>query len=111
MKIFKKYISFSKALVFGLCLAFFLILGFDAYVILRLINLIESGKSLSYATVIGTIVSVMSTFSNTVILFAVKHYLQKSETENAAGYDAKTQTTAAERMYMASIEKGKDVDD
>ncbi|MCC8067705.1 MAG: hypothetical protein LIO59_00325 [Oscillospiraceae bacterium] len=99
----RKYIGFSKALVFALCGAFFIVLAFDAYVILRLLNFMESGGSLTYATVIGTITSVMSTFSNAVILFAVKHYLQKSETENAAGYDAKTQTTSAERIKMAEL--------
>ncbi len=111
MKIFKRYISFSKALVFALCTAFFLILGFDAYVIIRLMDFVEAGVSMTYTTVLGTITGTMSTFSNAVILFAVKHYLEKAQAEHAAGYDARTQTTSAERMHMANIENGKDVDD
>ncbi len=111
MKIFKKHITFSKGLIFALCAAFFGILIFDGYVIIRLMDFVEAGVSMTYTTVLGTITGTMSTFSNAVILFAVKHYLQKSETEHAAGYDAKTQTTAAERMHMATVENGKDVDD
>ena len=40
----------------------------------------------------------MSTFANAVILFAIKGYLNKSAAENTVGYDAKTGTTAEERM-------------
>lgn len=98
MKIFKKYISFSKLLVFTLVIAFFAITFFDGYIILRLLNMVENGVNLSYATVIGTIVSVMSTFANAVILFAIKGYLNKSAAENTVGYDAKTGTTAEERI-------------
>lgn len=94
----KKYISYSKILVFFLVLAFFLILIFDAYVVLRLIDMIENGITLAYATVVGTVVSVMSTFSNAVILFGVKNYLEKSAKENVVGYDAKTNTIAEERI-------------
>ena len=98
MKIFRKYINFSKLLVFLLILAFFAILAFDVYVVLKLMQMIQNGISLMYATVIGTVVSVMSTFSNGVILFAVRGYLDKSAKENVVGYAAKTGTTADERM-------------
>lgn len=98
MKLFKKYFAFSKVLVFSLIVAFFAILAFDGYVVLRLMSMINNGVSLMYATVIGTVVSVMSTFSNGVILFAVRGYLDKSAKENVVGYDAKTGTIADERM-------------
>lgn len=98
MKIFKKYINFSKFLVFTLILAFFSILLFDGYITLRLINMIENGCNLAYAAVIGTIVSVMSTFSNGVIMFGVKKYMEKSTKEHVVGYDAKTNTIADERI-------------
>lgn len=95
-----KHISFSKVLVFCLCLAFFMLLIFDAWVIIELMNFVRSGISLSNTAVIGTIASVMSTFASAVILFAVKGYLSKSGLENSVGYDAKTNTIAAERMGM-----------
>ena len=98
MKLFKKYFGFSKVLVFALIIAFFAILAFDGYVVLELMQMIRNGVSLMYATVIGTVVSVMSTFSNGVILFAVRGYLDKAAKENVAGYDAKTGTIADERM-------------
>lgn len=71
---------------------------FDAYIILKLINLIENGFDLSYATVIGTIVATMSTFANAVILFGVKGYLHKSGLENSVGYDSETHTISDERI-------------
>lgn len=98
MKIFKKYFSFSKILVFMLVIAFFAILAFDAYIILKLIKMLYDGLDLMYASVIGTIVGTMSTFANAVILFGVKGYLSKSAAENAVGYDAKTGTIADERI-------------
>lgn len=98
MKVFNKYISFSKLLVFTLVLAFFIILAFDGWVIITMIDFIRQGINLAYATVVGTIVSVMSTFSNAVILFAIKTYLTKSGLENSVGYDAKTNTIADERI-------------
>lgn len=98
MKLFKKYFGFSKVLIFSLIVAFFAILIFDGYVVLRLMNMIENGLNLMYATVIGTVVSVMSTFSNGVILFAVRGYMDKSAKENVVGYDAKTGTIADERI-------------
>ena len=98
MKIFNKHINFSKALVFCLCLAFFALLAFDAWVIVELMNFVRNGISLSNTAVIGTIASVMSTFANAVILFAVKGYLSKSGLENSVGYSSKTNTIAAERM-------------
>ena len=98
MKLFKKYFGFSKVLIFFLIVAFFAILIFDGYVVLRLMNMIENGLNLMYATVIGTVVSVMSTFSNGVILFAVRGYMDKSAKENVVGYDAKTGTIADERI-------------
>lgn len=103
MKIFKKYISFSKLLVFTLVIAFFAITFFDGYIILRPLNMVENGVNLAYATVIGTIVSVMSTFANAVILFAIKGYLSKSAVENTVGYDAKTGTTSEERIRQCCI--------
>lgn len=117
MKILKNYISFSKLLVFMLVLAFFVILIFDGYIILRLMDYLENGVSLVYATIIGTITSVMSTFGNAVILFGVKNYLNKSGLENSVGYDSKTQTIAEERikavmnqtMYDPADEKECDV--
>ena len=60
MKLFKKYFAFSKVLVFLLIVAFFAILVFDGYIVLKLINMIENGLNLAYASVIGTVVSVMS---------------------------------------------------
>ena len=101
MKITKKYISFSKALLFSLCVAFFIIIFFDAYVVLKLMQFVENGISLAYATVIGTVVSVMSTFSNAVVLFGVKHYLQKAAAENSVGYDSKTNTISEERIRQS----------
>lgn len=98
MTLFKKYFNFSKILVFMLVIAFFVILTFDAYIILKLINLIENGINLSYATVIGTIVATMSTFANAVILFGVKGYLYKSGLENSVGYDSTTNTISDERI-------------
>ena len=98
MKLFKKYFSFSKVLVFSLIVAFFAILVFDGYIVLKLINMIENGLNLAYASVIGTVVGVMSTFSNGVILFAVRGYLDKSAKENVVGYDSRTGTIADERM-------------
>lgn len=98
MKLHKKYFAFSKVLVFALIIAFFAILAFDGYIVLKLMQMIQNGISLMYATVIGTVVSVMSTFSNGVILFAVRGYLDKSAKENVVGYDAKTGTIADERM-------------
>lgn len=86
--------------MFTLCLAFFIILAFDGWVIVTMIDFIRQGINLAYATVIGTIVSVMSTFSNAVILFAVKTYLTKSGLENSVGYDAKTNTIADERISL-----------
>ena len=96
-------------LVFLLILAFFCILAFDGYIVMLLINMITSGYSLAYASVIGTIVSVMSTFSNGVIMFGVKNYLEKAAKENVAGYDAKTNTTAEERMKQLMNEVMDDV--
>ena len=58
MKIFRKYINFSKLLVFLLILAFFAILAFDVYVVLKLMQMIQNGISLMYATVIGTVVKI-----------------------------------------------------
>ncbi|MGN1202816.1 MAG: hypothetical protein ACI4RF_05925 [Eubacterium sp.] len=110
MKIFKKYISFSKLLVFLLVLAFFGILVFDGYIVTRLIDMITNGYSLAYATVIGTIVSVMSTFSNGVIMFGVKNYMEKAAKENVVGYDAKTNTISEERMKQMMNETMDDVD-
>ena len=98
MKLFKRYFAFSKVLVFALIIAFFAILAFDGYIVLELMQMIRNGVSLMYATVIGTVVSVMSTFSNGVILFAVRGYLDKSAKENVVGYDSKTGTIADERM-------------
>lgn len=98
MKLFKNYINFSKLLVCALILAFFSILFFDGYIVLKLICMIENGYSLAYATIIGTIVSVMSTFSNTVIMFGVKNYMEKSAKENTVGYDSKTNTISEERI-------------
>ena len=98
MKIFRKYINFSKLLVFLLILAFFTIIAFDGYIVIKLMEMLADGYNLAYATVIGTIVSVMSTFSSGVILFAVKGYLSKSAAENTVGYDAKTGTIADERI-------------
>lgn len=98
MTLFKKYFSFSKVLTFMLIIAFFAILGFDAYIILKLIDLIENGFNLMYATVIGTIVATMSTFSNAVILFGVKGYLHKSGLENSVGYNSQTNTISDERI-------------
>lgn len=100
MRVFKKYINFSKLLVFMLIIAFFAVLAFDGYIVMLLIDMLKNGYSLTYASVIGTIVSVMSTFSNGVIMFGVKNYLEKSAKENSVGYDAKTNTIAAERMSM-----------
>lgn len=101
MKIFKWYITFSKLLVFMIVLAFFGILFFDGWVVVKLISLIENGIDLAYATVVGTVVSVMSTFSDGVILFSVKGYLHKAMQENVVGYSAKDETTAEERIAMA----------
>lgn len=71
--------------------------------------MIENGYSLAYATTIGTIVSVMSTFSNGVIMFGVKNYLEKSAKENSVGYDAKTNTIADERMKEMMMKSMDDV--
>lgn len=101
MKLFKKYFAFSKVLVFALIIAFFTILAFDGYVVLELMQMVRDGISLMYATVIGTVVGVMSTFSNGVILFAVRGYLDKAAKENVVGYDAKTGTTADERLKQS----------
>lgn len=98
MSILKKYFSFSKILVFTLILAFFGILAFDGFIIMKLIDMIYDGYDLMYAGVIGTIVGTMSTFSNAVILFAVKGYLSKAGLENSVGYDAKTNTISEERI-------------
>ena len=111
MKIFKKYINFSKLLVFLLVLAFFSILTFDGYIVIRLMKMLVEGYNLAYATVVGTIVSVMSTFSSGVILFAVKGYLSKSAAENTVGYDAKTGTTAEERIKQMMNETMADVEE
>lgn len=111
MKVFKKYISFSKLLVFLLVLAFFGILVFDAYIVMRLIDMIINGYNLAYAAVIGTIVSVMSTFSNGVIMFGVKHYMEKSAKENVVGYDAKTNTIADERIRQMMTENMYDAEE
>lgn len=109
LKIFKKYINFSKFLVFVLVLAFFGILLFDGYVVMLLIDMLRDGFNLAYATVIGTVVSVMSTFSNGVIMFGVKKYLEKSAKENAVGYDAKTNTISDERIKQLMNETMEDV--
>ena len=98
MKIFKKHFSFSKILVFLLVVSFFAILLFDGYIIIKLINLIQNGFDLTYATVIGTIVSTMSGFADAVILFAIKGYLTQATKDHEVGYDAKTNTTADERL-------------
>lgn len=111
MKLFKKYINFSKLLVFLLVLAFFCILIFDGYIVVRLMDMITGGYSLAQATVIGTIVSVMSTFSNGVIMFGVKHYMDKSAKENVVGYDAKTNTIADERIKQMMKETMEDVEE
>lgn len=98
-----KYINFSKAIMFVLLLAFFLILFFDAYVALRLSKFLEGGGSLDSATVIGTIVSVMSGFGETTVLFGAKHYFQKAGLENSVGYDARTNTTTEERLELEKM--------
>lgn len=98
MSLGKLYINFSKFLLVILCLSFFAILAFDGWVIIQLIHFIRDGISLAYATVVGTVVGVMSTFSNAVVLFAVKGYLNKSALENSVGYDARSNTIASERI-------------
>lgn len=109
MKFFNTYINFSKALVFLLCIAFFVILIFDGWIIVTLIDFVRNGVSLSNTTIIGTISSVMSTFSNAVILYAVKGYLSKSGLENSVGYDSRTNTIATERTNITRMENHTEV--
>lgn len=74
-----------------------------------LIDFVRNGVSLSNTTIIGTISSVMSTFSNAVILYAVKGYLSKSGLENSVGYDSRTNTIATERTNITRMENHTEV--
>ena len=62
--------------------------------------MIENGIDLSYATVIGTVISIMSSFASIVVGFAVKGYLTKAMKENIVGYDSESNTISTERMGM-----------
>lgn len=100
MKIFGKYINFSKLLIFALVVLFFAMLVFDGYAVVRLMNMIENGVDLMYATVIGTVISIMSSFASAVILIGVRSYYKKAEAENIVGYDSESNTISTERMGM-----------